>query len=511
VRSIRQTLSILTFLIGSALVVAPLLAASPMTNRVIVKLHNPASAGFRVPLDADHMERLKARAGMSLRRLRTMSDGSQVLELPARMTETRVAEVARRLAADPGVAAAEPDRMKHPVLVPNDTNYFLQWALFDATGGLRLPQAWDQERGAASVVIGLVDTGIIAHADMDTARQVPGFDFVSDPFTANDGDGRDPDPTDPGDAVTANECGAGEPAEDSSWHGTQIAGVVGATTDNALDIAAVNHGSRFFMARALGKCGGFTSDTVDAMRWAAGLPVSGVPANPNPARVVNLSFGGPGPCSGVEQAAINSIVAAGAVVIVAAGNEGGSVAASSPANCTNVITVAATTRAGARASFTNVGPEVEVSSPGGELGDGVLSLFNAGAGAAVGSPGGDALAFVAGTSVASALVSGVAALMFSANSLLSPAQIRDLLQTTARDFPDNSCTTANCGAGIVDASAAVQAAFAAQGQVSIGGSSGGGGGGGGCTASQRTDMGLVWPLIIFLALVRIVSRRRLQR
>lgn len=489
----------------------PAAMASSMTNRIIVKLQNPAPAGARVPLAVNDMERLKARAGLSLRRLRTLADGSQVLELPAWKTEAEVAEIARRLVADPGVAVAEPDRLKKPLFVPNDANYFTQWAMFDAAGGLNMQPAWDQERGAASIVVGLVDTGIVPHSDMDSARQAIGYDFVSDVVTANDGDGRDPDPADPGDAVAANECGVGEPAEVSSWHGTQIAGFVGAITDNLQDIAAVNHGSRFFMARALGKCGGFTSDTVDAMRWAAGLSVPGVPANPNPARVVNLSFGGPGPCSIIEQEAINAVVAAGAVVVVAAGNEGGSVSASSPANCANVITVASTTRAGGRSSFTNTGPEVEVSAPGGELGDGVLSLYNTGTGAPDASPGGDALAFVAGTSVAAVQVSGVAALMFSANPQLAPAQISSLLQSTARSFSDNSCTTTTCGAGIVDASAAIQAAIAATGQVSTGGSSGGGGGGGGgCTVAPAADIDLLLPIFLFLALLRVALYRSRQ-
>jgi serine protease len=486
--------------------VATAVAGSSHTNRIIVTLQGPSAAASESALDARDLERLEARAGIALRVLRVMAGNAQVLELPVWLPEAAAAAIAEQLAGDPAVAGAEPDRLKQPWFVPNDSDYFRQWALFESAGGLRLPAAWDAERGQPTVVVGLVDSGSLTHSDLDSARTVPGYDFISALAISNDGDGRDADPTDPGDAVAADECGAGEPAEDSSWHGTQVTGVIGAATDNSQGIAGVNHGSRLLMARALGKCGGFTSDIVDAMRWAAGLAVPGVPANPNPARVINLSFGGPGPCSAIEQTAVNAVTAAGAVVVAAAGNEGGDVADSSPANCANVIAVAATTRSGGRASFTNVGAAIEVSAPGGEFGDGVLTLFNDGLTSPIASPAGDAFAFVAGTSIAAAHVSGVAALLFSANDQLSPAQVADILQTTARPFPDSSCTTATCGAGIVDADAAVQSALAAQGLASSS-SSGVDGGGGGCTLTQRSEPGLGLPLMMLFAIGNMFLRR----
>lgn len=480
-------------------------AESSLTSQIIVRLQSTSVAPVKGGLDSRDLDRLGARAGISLRLLRVMSGNAQVLELPEWLPEAAAAAIAERLAADPAVAGAEPDRLKQPLFVPNDSDYFRQWALFESAGGLRLPAAWDAERGQPAVVVGLVDSGSLTHSDLDPARAVPGYDFISALAISNDGDGRDADPSDPGDAVITDECGAGEPAEDSSWHGTQVTGVIGAATDNSQGIAGVNHGSRLLMARALGKCGGFTSDIVDAMRWAAGLAVPGVPANPNPAKVINLSFGGPGPCSVVEQTAVNAVNAAGAVVVVAAGNEGGDVADSSPANCANVITVAATARSGGRSSFTNVGAAIAVSAPGGEFGDGVLTLFNDGLTSPIASPAGDAFAFVAGTSIAAAHVSGVAALVFSANDRLSPAQVTDILQTTARPFPDSSCTTTTCGAGIVDSDAAVQSALAIQGLASS--SSAGGGGGGGCTLTQRSEHGLVLPLIMLFAIGNMLLRR----
>ncbi len=381
-----------------------------------------------------------------------MSYNARVFALPARVPEAVAAAMAARLAADPAVAYAIPDRMMKPLFVPNDPLYAQQWNLFEDAGGVRLPDAWDQERGAPAVVIGLLDTGILAHADLDPARWVPGYDFISDRDLANDGDGRDADFADPGDWVAAGECGSGEPAERSSWHGTRVAGVIGAATDNGVGIAGVNHGSRLLMARVLGKCGGFTSDIVDALRWAAGLRVPNVPDNANPVRVINLSLGGDGPCTRLEQDAIDEVNARGVVVVTAAGNAGGDVAGQNPANCQGVVTVAATTRSGARAAYTNTGSGVDLSAPGGDAGEGLPALSNTGGTVAAA----DDYQPVAGTSFATGQVSGIAGLMLSVNGELNPQQVRDILVQSARAFPDASCDPLLCGAGIVDASAAVQ-------------------------------------------------------
>ena len=333
-----------------------------------------------------------------------MSYNARVFALPARVPEAVAAAMAARLAADPAVAYAIPDGVMKPLFVPNDPLYAQQWNLFEDAGGVRLPDAWDQERGAPAVVIGLLDTGILAHADLDPARWVPGYDFISDRDLANDGDGRDADFADPGDWVTAGECGSGEPAERSSWHGTRVAGVIGAATDNGVGIAGVNHGSRLLMARVVGKCGGFTSDIVDALRWAAGLRVPNVPDNANPVRVIDLSLGGDGPCTRLEQDAIDEVNALGVVVVTAAGNAGGDVAGQNPANCQGVVTVAATTRSGARAAYTNTGSGVDLSAPGGDAGEGLPALSNTGGTVA----GEDDYQPVAGTSFATGQVSGIA-------------------------------------------------------------------------------------------------------
>ena len=477
-------------------------AAAGMTNRLIVRF-NPATAeNQKVILSDRRMQGLRQRSGIALQPLRNLSRDTGVLSLPDWVSEAEASAIAAQLQEDPSVRYAVPDRLKQPAFVPSDTFYSDQWNLFEPTGGANFQNAWDRERGDPGIVIALVDTGNLPHRDLDPGRSVPGYDFISNVFIANDGDGRDPDPADPGDWVTAADVAnqpfcTGAVPEPSSWHGSQTTGIIAATADNALDIAGINHRSRILMARALGRCGGFTSDIIDATRWAAGLSVAGVPDNPNPARVINLSFGGAGPCSAAEQDAIDDVTAAGAVVIVAAGNEGGDVANSAPANCNNVIAVAATTRAGAKTSYTNAGANIDVSAPGGDTGLApILSLFNGGTTA----PGNDALAFVAGTSIAAAHVSGLASLLLSANSALQPRHINTILRDTARPFPDASCNTSICGAGIIDALAAV---LVAPGFDTSDSSTGGGGSGGsGCTlaTAPATPDPLLWLMPVAAAL-----------
>jgi len=251
----------------------------------------------------------------------------------------------------------------------------------------------------------------------------------------------------------------------SSWHGTHVAGTIGALTDNGVGVAGVNWGSRILPVRVLGKCGGYESDVIDGMRWAAGLPVPDpdVPANTNPAHVLNLSLGGNGPCDSAFQEAIDEIIAAGKVIVVAAGNKNNDVANSEPANCNGVIAVAAVAQNGQRASYSNFGQGVTISAPGGDwpIGLMVLSTANAGTQGPVASPDGDAYVAYPGTSMAAPHVSGVISLMLSVNPSLLPEEVVSTLKETARPFPTYGdqwdCTTSICGAGIVDAAAAVQA------------------------------------------------------
>jgi serine protease len=317
------------------------------------------------------------------------------------------------------------------------------------------PAAWDITTGSSNVRIAVLDTGITDHADLN-GRWTGGYDMITDPATANDGGGRDSNPHDPGDWITANECYSGSPARNSSWHGTHVAGTIAAATNNGAGVAGLNWVSQVIPVRVLGKCGGSTSDIADAIRWAAGLSVSGVPDNTHPAQVINMSLGGGGSCSTSMQNAINDAYNAKTTVVVSAGNSNQDAGNFTPANCNNVITVAATDRNGNRASYSNFGSVVEIAAPGGDQStghsDGVLSTLNSG----TTTPAGDIYEYYQGTSMAAPHVAGIVSLIYSVKPSITPAEVLSILQNTVTLFPGGStCNTSNCGSGIANAGAAV--------------------------------------------------------
>lgn len=491
-------------------------SAAEYTDRLIVKLRVPlASAQMHTITSANQASTLSHVAGVQLAAVRAMSGGGQVVRLPQLMTVAEAQAVADKLQSDPNVEYAEPDRIRHPMLVPNDAYYSgYQWNL-NGTYGIQAPAAWNTTTGSTGVVVAVLDTGITTHAEL-VGRTLPGYDFISDTFVSNDGDLRDADPTDPGDWVTAGEIAAHAPpcsgsAENSSWHGTAISGLIGAISNNSAGVAGINWVSKILPVRVMGKCGGYVSDIVDGMRWAAGLSVSGVPDNANPAKVLNLSLGSTGTCSTTEQNAINEIVALNKVVVVAAGNESGDVANSAPAGCSGVIAVAATTRSGSHTSISNTGSLVTISAPGGESTDGIYMLTNTGTTV----PVSDTYGGYYGTSASAAAVSGVVSLMFSVNSQLSPTQVKNILQSTASAFPDSTCTTTTCGAGIVNAAAAVSLASTTTGVPAVSSSSssggGGGGGGGGCAFSSAVPFDPILAGMAGAALAGLCWRRIRQQ
>lgn len=388
--------------------------------------------------------------GVTVAYFRSGALGIHVLRLGHKMTVAEVEDLAREIAAnDPDVEYAEPDRIMQPMFTPNDTRYNEQWHYFEATGGINLPAAWDQFTGT-NVTVAVIDTGYRPHVDL-AANLLDGYDFISDAFMANDGNGRDSDEQDPGDWHTSGQCA--QPPRNSSWHGTHVAGTIAALTNNSTGVAGVAFNARVLPARVLGRCGGTISDIADAMVWASGGAVSGVPANATPARVLNLSLGGSGSCSSTYQNAINSARSRNATVVVSAGNSSQDAINFQPANCSGVITIAATNRSGAKASYSNFGATVEIAAPGGEtsiLANGVLSTLNTG----TTTPAADSYQFYQGTSMAAPHVSGVAALMLAKNPSLTPDQVLAHLQSTARSFPG---TCSQCGSGIVNAAAAVSA------------------------------------------------------
>ncbi|MBT8085715.1 MAG: S8 family peptidase, partial [Woeseia sp.] len=396
--------------------------------------------------------------GFEISHLRTLAIGAEVLRVGS---PAEVNALVATLSARADVVYAEADTIMQVSATPNDTRYNEQWHYFESTGGLRANQAWDTTTGNGTVVA-VIDTGYRPHVDLDS-KILPGYDFIGDLNVANDGNGRDSDAQDPGDWTTAGECGVGSPASNSSWHGTHVAGTIAAESNNGQGVAGVAWGADILPIRVLGTCGGYTSDIADGIVWAAGGSVSGVPANSNPADVLNLSLGGGGSCASTSQNAINTARSLGATVVVAAGNSNANAANYNPASCSGVVTVAATDRDGNRAYYSNYGAVVDVAAPGGETAvssNGVLSTLNSG----TTTPASDNYAFYQGTSMATPHVAGVAALLYAVNPSITPDLVETTLKNTARAFP-GSCS--QCGSGLVDANAVV-----------LDGGTGGGGGGG---------------------------------
>ena len=384
-------------------------------------------------------------AGISVKELRATATGGTVVQASEELTPGERAGILAALRAQANVESAEVDTFVRPAATPNDPLYPKQWDLFEATAGMRVPAAWDMTSGLGTVVA-VIDTGITPHSDL--SQVLPGYDFISDSGSSNDGDGRDGDATDAGDYCE------GEP---SSWHGTHVAGTIAAAANNGLGIAGVAYSSSILPVRALGACGGYLSDIADGVVWAAGGAVSGVPASDHRAKVINLSLSGSGQCSAYFQSALDFAAAQGVAVVAAAGNESLPASDSTPANCNNVITVGATGREGNLARYSNYGPEVDVSAPGGDGSTGgantILSTWNDGATV----PGAGTYGYMQGTSMAAPHVAGAAALIMTANRGLAPAQVEEILRSTARPLP-GTCAPGGCGAGLVDAGAAVRAA-----------------------------------------------------
>ena len=490
------TLALLTLVLGAM----PARAATSTDTdepRVIVKykalgpLMRIASArGDRGPQQATT---LAGRQGLSLRDGRMIDARSQVIHGSKGMTS---AALAARLAQDADVEYAVPDVRRHALALPNDPllpasstaslaagQWYLQAPDATLVSAINAVGAWSLTTGSSSIVVADIDTGVLLnHPDL-VNKVLPGYDFIADTATAGDGAGRDADATDPGDYTIADQCGTGEKATNSSWHGTQTSSIIGAQTNNGVGMASVGYDVKILPVRALGKCGGYDSDIIAGMLWAGG--VSSTPTkNPNPAKVLNLSLGGTGICTSAYQDAVNQLVAAGVSIVVAAGNEEG-LAVGVPANCSGVIAVAGVRHVGTKVGFSSIGPEVTIAAPGGNCVNAtgaclypILTATNSGTTLAGTNTYSNSTNYSVGTSFATPMVAGAAALMLSVNPTLKPAQIKSLLQSSSRSFPAQPsgsstpvcqaptstaqdecyCTTSTCGAGMLDVRAAVAAA-----------------------------------------------------
>jgi serine protease len=435
------------------------------TDRLIVKYKDEAAPGAKStakgltraaassPMAASRkalVDQAGRKLALTIKELHTIGTGARVLQLNRKVSVADAARLAADLmASDATVEYAEPDRIMKPMFTPNDPMFSQQWDYTDVTGGMRLPAAWDKSTGTG-IRVAVIDTGYRPHVDLQ-GQILAGYDFIADTTISNDGTGRDSDASDPGDWTTAGQCGVGQPASNSSWHGTHVAGTIAALTNNGIGVAGVAYGAKVVPVRVLGQCGGYTSDIADGIIWASGGTVSGVTNIAARAQVINMSLGGGGACDTTTQNAINGARSRGTVVVVAAGNENQNASNSSPANCSGVIAVAATNKSGGRASYSNYGTIVDVAAPGGDSGAAILSTLNAG----TTTPGADNYVGYMGTSMATPHVAGVVALMLAKNPALTPDDVEAKLKSSARAFPA-SCS--GCGAGIVDASAAVDAA-----------------------------------------------------
>lgn len=499
---------------------------------VVVKLRPEVVATLpeSTPLQRAHarVSALAARHGLSLVSHRPITELMHALRVEP--TGEAAATTLARLRADAEVEYAVLDERRYIHAVPNDPMYAQQWYLTTSAltpSAIDAQDAWDTSTGGSSLVIADIDTGVRPdHPDL-AGRLLTGYCFISDAFIANGGTCPGPGAADPGDWVTStditsnpSECSQAT-AGPSSWHGTRTAGIIGAATNNATGVAGITWSAQILPVRALGKCGGFDSDIVSGMLWAAGLPVSGVPLNPNPAKIINMSIGGSGSCSAFFQDAVDQVRATGALIVVSAGNAGGPV--DTPANCQGVAAVAGLRQAGTKVGYSNVGPEVALAAPAGNCGNAftggqtactfsmttTTNLSATGppaaptpdsndytglyycdastgsfAGCSVGS--GQYRTYNIGTSFSAPVVSGIAALMSSVNSRLNSCQLIARLKEGAQAFPQTSldatvqppmchvpsgandvqgseciCTrdSQTCGAGMANAPASLAAAL----------------------------------------------------
>jgi serine protease len=522
---LRSLLAPLACLLGMSLG-TPAQAQFEQRARVIVKYRGGATAlaftgAGTVATDThQRMRNLALRSGMDLRTGRRLSGLSHVVTTEG-MNSRQLAE---QLARQPDVEYAVVDGLVRIQAVPNDPSYISvpvsggaggpvsgQWYLRAPTSGIassiNIEPAWAITQGSPSVVVAVLDSGIrFDHPDFrrvaDGGNLLDGWDFVSDDFRSNDGTpGRDADASDPGDWVTATDLGtlgscSGARVSDSSWHGTKTAGLIAAVANNGVGMAGVGRNVRVLPVRVLGKCAAFESDLIAGARWAAGLNVPGVPDNTTPARIVNISLGDRGACPQSFRDAFTEITQSGTIVIASGGNSVGH-AVGTPANCPGVLAVAGLRHVGTKVGFSDLGPEITLSAPGGNCVNDASQaclypiLTTTNAGTTVPVPGGtytDSFNNLSvGTSFSAPLVAGTAALMLSVNPRLTAADVKAQLQQSARPFPTSGaetsgsgtvprcqppnaanqaqydqmecyCTTATCGAGMLDVGAAVQLA-----------------------------------------------------
>lgn len=430
---------------------------------------------------------------------RALGSEGHVLHTTATVEATRA--LIDRLRADPDVVYAEPDRVRHRFaeVEPNDPRYREQWAL----PLIKAPLGWSRTTGSERVTVAVIDTGLVPHPEL-TPRVAGGYDFITDPTNSGDGDGRDSDYTDNGDATDSS----------SELHGTHVAGIIGAVANNGVGIAGLDWSCKLVIARVLGvqQGTGVDSDIADAIRWAAGIHVDGVPDNANPAAVINMSFGGDG-ASMTLQDAVTDAVAHGTIVLAAAGNSNVDASGTVPAALDGVIAIGAVDESGQIASYSNFGPLVALMAPGGDPDDDPSTGTPLGVLSTIEEPTDDfTYTWLAGTSQATPFVAGTLSMMKGLYPNMSPADARLLLSRSAD--PSAQCRSAadptkpGCGAGLLDVDAALVLATEAQAAGGVPGSMPAGTTiVGGCSAGGNGSDGVVLVGAMILLLARARRRR----
>lgn len=532
-------------------------AANTVTRTVKSRVRAQSFSIAQASTSVADVVNLAQRSGLGIATSRQITPSMHVMFLQKTLYGSDVAATLTKLRADPAVQFAVVDRHRYvqatdipndPLFQPTPGTASGQWymlapnptAMVEGVSTSDLSStdavdAWSITTGSSGIVIADVDTGVLfGHPDLLRAGQggrlLPGYDFVGEDFNpnspynglgtfliANDGDGWDPDPSDPGDWISqsdinlSNQLFANDTVGPSSWHGTRVVGILGALTNNDTGIAGMTWGSWILPVRALGKGGGYDSDIIAGIQWAAGLSVtnpdgSAVPDNPYPADIINLSLGGDTTsCSSQDgsayETALTTVTGMGVLVVISAGNSDVA-GVELPGNCAGVVpgvmAVAGLRNVGTKVGFSSFGPEVSLSAPAGNcINSGTPCLRSIDTTTDLGTMGpltGSNYTYTnennpnLGTSFAAPIVSGIAALMRSVNGNLTPAQIAARMEASATAFPPNtgnlpvcpatddvgptatfqcSCPpSGQCGSGMVNAYSAVNAALEPIGAIS---------------------------------------------